>query len=135
MNFAGMNYLAILLAGAAGFATGALWYGLLGKAWLSALGKTKKEMGTSKTPFIIAAVANLFIAYIMAGLIGHLGEGQVTFKNGIISGAFVWAGFILTTFSVNYAFQSQNMKLAMIDIGHWLAVFLVVGAIIGLMGA
>jgi len=40
MAFAGMNYLAVFVAALAGFGVGAVWYGVFGKAWLDALGKT-----------------------------------------------------------------------------------------------
>ena len=139
MDFAGMNYLAILLAGIAGYMFGAVYYGTLANAWLDALGKTKEEvMGPdgkgSKLPFVLAAIAALVMAFVLAGTIGHLGAGQVTLRNGIISGAFVWAGFIATTVTVNNAYQGQSFKLTMIDAGHWLGVLIIQGAVLGFMG-
>ena len=74
------------------------------------------------------------MAWVLAGLIGHLGIGQVTFKNGVISAAFVWFGFVITTLAVNNSFAMRKPILIAIDGGHWLAVLLVMGAIIGLMG-
>jgi len=139
MDFAGMNYLAILLAGIAGYVFGAVYYMTLGDAWMKAQGKTKADiMGPdgkgSATPFIIAAIAALVMAFVLAGTIGHLGQGQVNVRNGMISGAFVWAGFILTTTLVNHAYQGQKLSLTVIDTVHWLGVLLIQGAVIGLMG-
>ena len=44
MAFAGINYWAILIAAVAGWIVGGIWYGVLGKPWLAALGKTKAEI-------------------------------------------------------------------------------------------
>lgn len=139
MDFAGINYMAVVAAGIAGYIFGAIYYGLLGKAWLAALGKTEDDIKgpdgkISPLPFIISGIAALVMAFVLAGTIGHLGQGQVTLRNGMISGAFVWAGFILTTILVNHAYQGQKLSLTAIDSGHWLGVLLIQGAVIGLMG-
>ena len=81
-----------------------------------------------------AFVGQLLMAWVLAGLIGHLGEGQVTLSNGIISGAFVWLGFVATTLVVNHGFQMRLGLLTLIDAGHWLGVLLIMGGIIGAFG-
>ncbi len=137
MVFAGMNYLAILVAAGAGFAFGALYYTVLGKAWMAALDKTEAEIrvgATSALPFVIAAVAQLVMAWVLAGTLGHLGEGQVTLRNGVITAGFVWVGFVLTTLAVNHAFQGAKRMLTVIDGGHWLGVLVIQGVVIGLFG-
>ena len=137
MAFAGTNYLAIVLAAVASFVFGGLWYGVFSKPWLAALGKTKEEMsasGSKVLPFVVSAVALLIMSFVLAGAIGHLGPGQVTLRNGIISALFLWGGFVLTTMLTTYAFQSRKPALAAIDLGHWLGVLLIQGAIIGGMG-
>jgi hypothetical protein len=85
-------------------------------------------------PFVYAFVANIVIAWMLAGVLGHLGPGQVTPKNGIISAAFLWFGFILTTMTVNYSFSGRDKRLLLIDAGNWLIVMLVIGAVIGVLG-
>ena len=136
MAFAGINYLSVVVAALAGFGVGAIWYIVLGKAWLDALGKTEDDIKGSGTaqamPFIIALVADLVMAIMLAGLMGHLGD--VSIRGGLISGFFVWVGFVITTMGVNHAFSGASPKLTAIDGGHWLAVLLVMGAIIGAFG-
>jgi hypothetical protein len=136
MTFAGMNYLAILIAAAAGFAFGAAYYISLSKQWLAAVGKTKEDIhgNRSATPFIVSIVALIVMAWILAGGIGHLGPGQVTVKNGIISALFMWVGFVATTVAVNNAFGGRKPMLSVIDGIHWLGVLVIQGAIIGAMG-
>ena len=135
MVFAGMNYLAILVAAVAGFVFAAAYYTILGKAWMAALGKTEAEV-RAKSPlsFIIAAVAQLLMATMLAGIMGHLGEGQVTLRNGVVTAGFVWLGFVITTMAVNHTFQGAKRMLTVIDGAHWLGVLVVQGIIIGLFG-
>ena len=136
MAFAGMNYLAVLVAAVAGFAFGAAYYMTLSNVWLAAIGMTKAELAgkRSPTPFIVSIVALLIMAWVLAGTIGHLGPGQVTPKNGVISGLFVWLGFVITTLSVNYAYGQRKPTFTAIDGIHWLGVLVIQGAIIGAMG-
>ncbi len=139
MEFAGFSYLAVVIAAVVSFLFGWLWYGVLfPKAWVEAVGKTEEELraqGNSPTPFIIAFIAQLVMAWVLAGVIGHLGPDQVTFRNGVISGAFIWLGFVITTLTVNHAFQGAKRELTLIDGGHWLGVLLLQGSVIGLVGA
>ena len=136
MAFAGMNYLAVLVAAVAGFAFGAAYYMTLSNVWLAAIGMTKAELAgkRSPAPFIVSIVALLIMAWVLAGTMGHLGPGQVTAKNGVISGLFVWLGFVITTLSVNYAYGQRKPMLTAIDGIHWLGVLVIQGAIIGAMG-
>jgi hypothetical protein len=136
MTFAGINYLAILIAAVAGFAFGAVYYMGLSRQWLAASGKTKEEMAArrSPAPFIVSIVALLIMAWVLAGTMGHLGQGQVTLRNGVISALFVWLGFVITTLSVNYAFGQRKPMLTVIDGIHWLGVLVIQGALIGAMG-
>ncbi|SON57878.1 hypothetical protein HDIA_4337 [Hartmannibacter diazotrophicus] len=134
MDFTGISYLAVVLAAVAGFAVGALWYGLLfGRAWMTALGKSREDLGGGARPFVTSIIANLVMAWLLAGLIGHI--GPVDPVSGLITAFFVWLAFIATTMTVNYAFQGARPALLLIDAGHWLAVLLVMGLVIGLVGA
>jgi hypothetical protein len=136
MTFAGMNYLAVLLAAVAGFGWGAAYYMTLSKQWLAAVGMTRQQMETNRTPvpFIISFVALVVMAWVLAGTLAHLGPGQVTLKNGIVSALFLWLGFVVTTVFVNNAYPGRRYSLSVIDSVHWLGVLVIQGAIIGGMG-
>jgi hypothetical protein len=138
LTFAGMNYLAIVIAAAAAWLAGAGWYMMLRKPWMAALGTTPEKMEEARRrpgaflPFVYAFVAELVMAWILAGLLGDI--GALTVRNGIISAAFCWAGFVITTMVVNNGFAGRDPRLLLIDGGHWLIVLLLMGAIIGGMG-
>jgi len=137
MTFSGVNYGAVVIAALAGFGLGAVWYMVLGRVWMHAMGKTEAELkpdtGSAKAmPFIISIVALLVMAWMLAGIMGHLGD--VTVKGGLITGALLWLGFVITTMGVNHAFGRAKPMLTLIDGGHWLAVLLIQGAVIGAFG-
>lgn len=136
MTFAGTNYLAIVIAAVLSYGFGAFYYGALAKPWMAALGKTEEDMkaNSSIAPFVITFVALLVMATVLAGVMGHLGPGQVTLRNGLVSAAFIWVGFVATTLAVNHAFQGAKPTLTLVDGGHWLGVLLIQGATIGWMG-
>ena len=136
------NWLAILLAAVAAWMFGALYYGLLAKPWVAALGRTMEEfkaeqaakIGTlaGTAPFILSFVAELVMAGVLSGIIVHV--GIFTLRAGIISGVLCWFGFVLTTLSVNYAYGGRRPMLTIIDAAHWLGVLVIMGAILGWMG-
>jgi hypothetical protein len=142
MTFAGMNYLAIVIAAVAAWLAGAVWYNIVAKPWVAAQGKTmdqfKAEVDARKgsihawLPFALAFVAELVMAYVLAGTVGHV--GRVTIRTAVISGLFIWAGFMLTTMLVNNAFAGRKYALTAIDADHWLLVVIVMGVVIGWMG-
>src|SRR4051812_49290262 len=101
-------YLAILIAAAAAWLAGAVWYMSFGKAWTAALVATPEKIEAMKNepraylPFIYAFVAELVMAWMLAGLLQHMSAAfAVTVKNGAIAGAHCWVAFVLTTMLVN----------------------------------
>ncbi len=138
MGFAGMNYTAIFFAAVASFMFGAVYYGALGKPWMAAQGKTEADIKNSGRPLpmllALSFVSALIMAWVLAGLIGHMGPGRVTIRTGLISALFAWVGFVATTMTVNHGYQGARWSLTLIDGGHWLGVLLLQGAIIGWLG-
>jgi glycerol uptake facilitator-like aquaporin len=134
-----INYWAVLAAGVGAWIAGAVWYGVLGKHWLAALGKTKADlMGPSGKPrpgpFVLSFVADLIIAFVLAGIVGAVGAGKASILAGIATGALMWTGFVVTTLAVNNAYAGRKTTLTVIDAGHWLLAMVVAGAIVGAFG-
>jgi Protein of unknown function (DUF1761) len=137
-----MNFLIMIAAAVCAWLFGALYYGTLGRQWGEAQGTTVEAFRArqaanagklaGKIPFIVAFVAQLIMAYVLYGLMKHVAHtGPLTVRNGLISGAFVWFGFILTSIAVNHAFSGRKTMLTVIDAGHWLGVMLILGAVLG----
>jgi hypothetical protein len=123
MAFAGLNYVAIVAAAVAGWVIGTALH------WPFTREGRKKVQA-----LVLAFTACLIMAWMLAGVLGHLGPGQVTLRNGLISAAFLWFGFVLTSTVVNNAFAGRAWGLTAIDVGHWLVVLLAMGAVIGAIG-
>jgi hypothetical protein len=133
-----VNIWAILIAALATFGLGAIWYTLLSRPWMRAIGKSEEECKegmrgpAAYLPFAIALVAAFVMAWMLAGVMLHIGE--VSVRGGMISGALIWLGFVITTMGVNHAFRGDRPALTLIDGGYWLAALLIQGAVIGAFG-
>jgi hypothetical protein len=135
MNLASVNYLAILVAAIAAFVFGAVYYGTLGKPWMKAARIDPATAKMSPVLFITSFICELIMAWVLAGILWHVGAGVFTLGNGLVSGFLLWLGFIVTTVAVNQRYQGFGWDLTIIDSLHWLGVTLIMGAILGWWGA
>lgn len=133
MSYFAVNPLAIILAVVASFAFGAAWYMGLSRQWMAALGKTRDELQVGYTPFAWSVLVELVMAYFLALLIAPL-LGEVSVLNGLIVGAHMWFGFVLTTLILNHRYEGLKWSLTLIDSLHLLGVLLIQGAVIGVFG-
>lgn len=129
-----VNYIAVFLAAIASWIAGAIWYGVLGKQWMAALGWNEADRPAKIPlgPMAISFVAELIMAFMLAGLIQHF--GPIGVRNGVITGALCWFGFVATTIAVNNAFAKRATALTLIDSGHWFVVLVVQGIVLGALG-
>jgi hypothetical protein len=131
-----INYLAVILAAAASWVVGAIWYTTLAKPWLAAVERTPEQVkGTGQkpwVPFVMSFLIEIVMAYILARTIEAVGE--TTLAQGLMVGFAAAVGFALPATAVNYMYPARKPMLTLIDGGHWLFVLLAQGAVIGLMG-
>ena len=132
------NWTAIIIAAAAAWLFGAVYYGLLGKVWVAAQGETMdslkarnagKSAVAKAAPFVISFIAEIVMAAALSGILFHSAMSGP--RRGAIVGALVWLGFVLTTILVNNAYTFRSLKLTAIDAGHWLGALIIVGAMVG----
>ena len=114
-----VNWSSILLAAIVAWIFGAVYYGLLGKFWLAAQGKTMESMKlenagksalANAAPFILSFVAEILMAWALYGVLTHM--GMFAFRAGMIAGALCWLGFVLTTVAVLFAFSASGQGFA-----------------------
>lgn len=131
LDFVGLNWWAILVATAAAFALGGVWYGpFFGKAWLIALGKTEEDIPPSPTPFVISAVTAFLTCVVVAALMAGLElTGLVA---GLIFGLLTGVGFIATSMASDTAFCRWSWNLWAIQAGYRVAYSVLMGGIIGI---
>jgi hypothetical protein len=134
MTHFAVNWLAVVLAMVASMALGMAWYMTLSKQWLAALGKSRDEIDPSDvTPYVWSVVVQLVMAYFIALLTPAL-FGETNVVNGLLCGAHMWLGFVITSMILNHRYQGQKWSLTLIDGGYLLGVLLVQGLVIGLFG-
>jgi Protein of unknown function (DUF1761) len=131
MTILGVHLYVVLLAAAAAWIAGGVWYGVLAKPWMAALGKTPEELKPSPGPYILSFLADILIALIIALAMAAISGGHGGVRIGMAVALLLWAGCVLTTISVNNAFAGRPLMLTLIDAGHWLLAMLVAGAVVG----
>ena len=122
-----MDFANVIIAGIAGYAFGAVWYGLLGKQWQAATGLTAEDVKPANniSAYIIGVICNI----VIAGMMRHIfvASGVVGLTNSVVSGLglglFIAGAFLM----INYSFAKRSAALKWIDIGHAAGV----GAVIG----
>jgi hypothetical protein len=136
-----INYVAIFCAALASFIFGSIWYGLLSRQWMAAIGFDPKDMldanGKPKIPVFPMAVsfaAELIMALVLSGVLAHVAKSGVTMRAGLMTGFICWFGFVITTLATNHAYGKAKPSLTVIDGGHWLGVLLLQGLVLGLFG-
>jgi len=136
-----LHALAIVVDAVAAWIFGAFYYGLLGRKWIEAQGKTieqckaenaGKSTAEKAAPFVLSFIAELMMAAALSGILFHI--GIYTVRAGAFSGFMCWLGFVLTTVVVNNAYTFRKAMLTVIDCGHWLGVLVIIGAILGGFG-
>ena len=131
LEFAGLNWWAILTATVAAFVLGWLWYGpLFGQAWLKAIGKSADEIEPSPWPFAITFVTTLLTCIVLAALMNSLGMMNLT--GGIVLGAITGIGFAAASLASDSAFCGWGTPLFLILSGYRVVNIIVMGAILGI---
>jgi hypothetical protein len=128
------NYLAILIAAIANFLLEAGWYSYFMQPWLNGIGRTREWLMSSAgyNPALQYGMA-LVSAAVMATAISCVTQltGRQTWWRGILIGALLWLGFVVTVLATEYVFQVRPWSLLGIDAGFWLIGMMVMGAIVG----
>lgn len=132
MHFA-VNWLGVIVAAVAAMAFGAAWYMTLSKQWIAAIDKTREQLDASWRPYAWCFAAELVMAYFIA-LVTPALFGIVDVWTGMVAGAHMWLGFIITAMILNHRYQNMPWRLTLIDGGHLLGVLIVQGIVIGLFG-
>ena len=141
MSITNVNFLSILVAAAAAWIFGGMYYTALSKQWIAAQGKTleqckaeqaAKAAAAKVAPFIVVFICEIIIAWMQYGILFHL--NIYTLRGGIVSALFCWFGFVLTTMATNNAFLGRRPMLTVIDGIGWLGAFVIIGAIVGAWG-
>ena len=131
-----MGILAVVLAAAAAYGFGAIWYMALAKQWMAAAGLTEDRIkGNSgkqnPKPYIISAICMLLVA----GMMRHIfaASGIQTAGLGLMAG-FGLGLFIATPWiATNNAFGMRPFTLTLIDGAYASIGCALMGLVLGLL--
>ncbi|MDO8660380.1 MAG: DUF1761 domain-containing protein [Candidatus Woesearchaeota archaeon] len=130
-----MNYLAILVSGVISMAVGAFWYSpaVFGRAWMKLSCFSNKQIAKAKnkgmgSSYFAAFIAALVTSWIFAQIVEL--TGATTAIAGALVGFAVWLGFFATTLLSSVLWEQKPVKLYLINIGHYLVVLLITGALL-----
>ena len=131
-----MNWIAVIAAAVVSMILGALWFSpvLFQKPW-TAMRVDKKEMSGVASPmlYVITAVGALVSAITLDWLISLAGASSLA--GGAIIGLYAGLGFVAPAILSDNLFNERPFKLYLIVAGFPVVSLLLMGAIIGALGA
>ena len=133
MDFSGINWFAVIVAAVSAFALGAVWYGpLFGKRWQTLTQLSDEDLADANMAMVFGTsfVLTLIISFALAAMIVAVLPAP-NLVNGLLLGLEMSLVFVATSFGINYLFARQPMALYGIDVGYMVAMFVLMGAILG----
>ncbi|WP_417599514.1 DUF1761 domain-containing protein [Pararhodobacter oceanensis] len=115
-----MAYLAVIVAAIAGFAIGAVWYGVLSKQWIKAAGIKVGADGKPEGGSPLLMVFGFLCVLVVAGMMRHafIMSGISTPMAGLVAGLGIGLFFITPWITLNALFGMKPKELPMIDGGY-----------------
>jgi hypothetical protein len=128
-----VSWLAILVAAAASFLLGGLWYSplLFGKVWQreAGLSDEKLKQGNMAKIFGLSFVLALLAAWNFANFLGP--RPSVVFGTAVgASAGLLW---VASSFGINYLFERKSLKLFLINGGYHTVQFTLIGLVLALL--
>jgi hypothetical protein len=132
---ANANLLAILVAAAAGFLVGGIWYGpLFGKAWMNENGFTEEELKKANMlkiyglTFAFSVLSAVFLGHLLAAV-------QAGTRATMMISTGIALGYIAPAIGTNYLFSRKSGKLFAIDAGYWVVFYAAMGLVFVFLGS
>jgi len=132
--FSHLNWLAILVAGIAYFALGAIWYSFIFKnAWIRLSGVNVNDPNAKK------GVAQIMLASLVLMIISSIGLAILLYKipvvdwtTGLKVGIVVGICFSATAICISYLYEKKPLGLQLINAGYNVAGCIIAGIIISI---
>jgi len=125
-----INWWAIVVATIINIGLISIWYSknFFGKQWARLAGRKLEDMIGSGRGYITAAAGSLLQAYILAHFVTYTGAN--TFWKGLVSGFWLWLGFVAVVIAINLMFEGKSWALWRINAGYFLVVLLINGGLL-----
>lgn len=111
-----MEALSVLAAAMASWVFGAVWYGVMGAAWMEAAGLTHAQIEKNRRNFT-AFVGSFVMAVLVAGMMRHIfvTSGVDTLVKGAMTGLGLGLFIATPWIATNYLFAQRPAMLTVID--------------------
>lgn len=126
-----MGVIGVIVAAAAAWIFGAVWYGVIGKQWMAASGLTEETIDRKDpAPYIVS----FLMAVLVAGMTRHIlvGSGIDTLGKGLTTGLglglFVASPWMVT----NIMFSNRSKALIWMDCTYTVVGCALIGAVLTL---
>jgi Protein of unknown function (DUF1761) len=129
-----LNWVAILVAAIVSFLFEALWFNMFMKQWLAGIGRTEEWLHSAAgynppVQFGTAILCSIIVAAVLTICIQA--SGEQTALRGVIVAAFLWFGFIATSWAKEYIFEVRTLQIYVINTVYALIDMIIIGAIVG----
>ncbi|MGC1177072.1 MAG: DUF1761 domain-containing protein [Candidatus Saccharimonadales bacterium] len=135
-----VNFLAVLLAMASSMVVGSIWYArsVFGNTWIKLANiDMKKDRGSVAKPIAVTMVVSLITAYVLAHVayLSHQFFHHSFLRDALMSAFWMWLGFTAARFVTHDVFEGRPIKLTALNIGNEFVTLMLMGLVIGLIGA
>lgn len=130
-----VNYLTVLVATIAAMVVGGAWYSplLFGKQWMKLRGMDPASINGMIFPaglMVQEFIATLIMAFVISQFAAWV--GAVTLVGGLVLGAWLWLGFVVTVMFGATLWEKYPLGLFVINAGLRFVNILLMAAIIGM---
>ena len=137
MDFASVNWLAVVVCVIVSMISGSLWYNpkTFFPMWWQVVGGGREQPGMENMgmTWALTVVSSFVQAVAMSFMVTAMGSmsGGATLASGAMAGFMLWLGFVAPTYMVNKLFAGHGLKIWAIEVGNHLVNFVLFGAILG----
>lgn len=131
MDFASINWLAILVGAVSSFAVGSVWYArpVFGRTWQKLIGRSDEDIQNSNMvkTFGLAFLLTLIMSINLAMFLG----ADAGFRFGLFAGLAAGLGWVSMGLGVIYLYEGRSFKLWLINAGYQTLMLSIMGGILG----
>lgn len=126
-----LNPWAVLVAAAAAFLIGGVWYSpiLFSRVWAKAAGLSEEELKTGNMAKIFGL--SFLLTLVMSANLAAFLSGPPNVLWGMTAGALAGIGWVATALGVLYLFERRPLALFLVNAGYMAVTFVVMGGILG----
>ena len=108
--------ISVIVAAAAAWVFGAVWYGIMGKTWMEAAELSEAQIEKNRKN-ISAFVGSFIMALLVAGMMRHVfaSSGIDTLNKGLMTGLGLGLFIATPWITTNYLFAQRRPMLIVID--------------------